>query len=139
MIRFFPLCLLAVLAGCSGADSTGATLSGSVMLDGKPLDRGLITFTPVGNSGSSAFAQIDEEGKYSAKMSRSLVGIAPGEYKVGIAAWEVEPGSWMPDGSIVEEGVPITPKKYHDPEQSGIVVQVSPESENVEDFTLVSE
>jgi hypothetical protein len=55
--------LLAVLAG--GCGST-ATVSGEVTVDGKPIDKGVISYVPADDKGAPATAPI-ENGRYELK------------------------------------------------------------------------
>lgn len=54
------LCLLAAVAGCQ---SSTASVSGSVIYNGKPIERGAITFTPSDGNGP-AFGAMIEQGRY---------------------------------------------------------------------------
>lgn len=98
------------LSGCGGSESTGATITGTVTLNGTPIDNGVINFNPIG-SGSTAVAPIEPNGSYEARMSRSLVGIEPGEYSVSIEAWKYPPGAII-DGKEYVNGVSAVPPAY---------------------------
>jgi hypothetical protein len=69
----------ALAAGC--ADDGKATVSGRVLLDGKPLERGTIGFLPADGQAPSAAARI-EDGSYVAE-------VAPGPKKVEILGFRV--------------------------------------------------
>ena len=57
MLQFMlPCMLLAALAGCGGKP---ATVSGVVTLDGKPLERGSVGFTPVAGGMRAALPFVD--------------------------------------------------------------------------------
>lgn len=70
-----------VTLGCGG-DSARVALSGSVSLDGAPVARGSIRFTPsTGTSGNAALGTISE-GKFAIP---SATGIVPGLYDVVVS------------------------------------------------------
>ena len=72
-------------SGCGEGDELPReAVSGTVNLDGKPLEKGTIQFTPVGQGSQGAAVQgggMIESGKYSIPRDRGLV---PGEYQVAI-------------------------------------------------------
>jgi len=62
--------------------------TGTVTLDGQPLDGAAVMFMPAGNSGYGAVGGTDAQGKYSANTATGQVvhnGVVPGEYKVVIS------------------------------------------------------
>lgn len=67
------LCLF-LLIGCGDG---GATVSGSVTYDGKPVEHGVVSFLPVGAAGRSEGAPI-RNGQY------QISGVAPGQHRVVI-------------------------------------------------------
>lgn len=79
MFRTLPFVAVALIhvAGCFSA-STG-TVTGSVTFNGKPLEKGLITFSPSGAKGGTAGGDV-EAGKY------RVAGIVPAAYQVSVAA-----------------------------------------------------
>jgi hypothetical protein len=74
------LALLACLAGC-GRGGGMAAISGTVSYDGKPLEKGLISFVPIDGKGPTAAAPVTD-GKYSVK-------VAPGKKLVKIEGYKV--------------------------------------------------
>lgn len=86
---FGVVCVLLLLAGCGSKNPTGRTaISGTVTLDGVPLDRGSIKFEPVGAAAGStavnAGAAIDS-GEYRLPADN---GLLPGKYRVAISSPE---------------------------------------------------
>lgn len=80
-----------LLAGCE-AEKKGpelGTVRGVVTLDGKPLKKVVVMFTPVGNGGSST-AETDQDGKFSLQYSASEFGAIPGEHIVSVQRENVE-------------------------------------------------
>jgi hypothetical protein len=72
-----------ILMGCGAADNLPReAISGSVAVDGKPLDSGLIIFQPEGTEATQSGASI-VQGKYAIPRDQGLV---PGKYKVSISA-----------------------------------------------------
>lgn len=88
MRRAFWVAVLAVggaglVAGCGGGPAA-ATVSGEVLVDGKPLENGTISFTPPDGKGDTATIK---GGRYEAKTS-------PGNNRVSIS--ESRPGPKRP-------------------------------------------
>ncbi|MDR3633259.1 MAG: carboxypeptidase-like regulatory domain-containing protein [Isosphaeraceae bacterium] len=79
----------ALLAGCGEGDETASytlvPVSGTVRLDGKPLEGAQVSFTPdPGNKPSTPGSDLTgPDGNYKV-MFRGRSGVAPGKYKVAI-------------------------------------------------------
>lgn len=132
---FAPLVLVPL--GCSGKDSTGSTLEGRVTLNGQPIDNGVINFDPK-LGGSTAVAPINPDGSYEARMSRSLVGIQPGEYVVSIEAWKYPPGAIV-DGKEYVDGVSAVPPDYRPGGAKEISITIESNESHSMDFELQGE
>lgn len=76
--------LVALVAAPGCGRSLPAGVSGQVILDGKPLATGLVTFFPT-TAGPVAYAAIGSDGRYAAQTG-STRGLEPGEYVVTVAA-----------------------------------------------------
>lgn len=75
---------LSAFVGCGNADSkSGSPVSGTVTLDGAPLDRGSISFSSLDDPNLEASAANIEAGKYHIPADN---GLAPGKYRVSISA-----------------------------------------------------
>jgi hypothetical protein len=79
---------LALLAtgfiGCGASDNLPReAISGSVLVDGKALESGLITFQPDGTDAATQSGASVVQGKYTIPRDQGLV---PGKYKVTITA-----------------------------------------------------
>jgi hypothetical protein len=96
--------------GCSGEPKV-AEVSGTVMVDGKPIDKGTISFFPVDGKGQTAGGEI-KDGKYSVKDVS--IGVMKVEirwpYKTGKKQkdYDAPGGKWyyLEDESL--------PEKYND-------------------------
>lgn len=118
-------CSLPWFAGCGGSnlDPEGRVkASGTVTLDGSPLEKGTVTF--VDDQGSSVAVGIVEKGSFKLSKSANLPGIPPGNYQVSISAWKVAPGSVNEAGDIVEKGEPLIPLPYMDHKTSKLTAEV---------------
>jgi len=112
--------------GCGSENDGRLSVSGTVTLDGSPLSEGSVVFSD--ESGGSAGVGILTDGNFSLAEAGNSEGIQPGNYKVSVNSWIVEPGSVDEAGEIVDAGESRIPKKYNDPKTSGLTATVSPES-----------
>jgi hypothetical protein len=103
---------VALLVGCGGKP---ATVSGVVTLDGKPLERGMVGFSPV-NGGMRAAGVIESDGTYVLSTNRDE-GLETGEYAVTVVSRE--PGPENAVGPPIP-GPYITPQKYAAESTSGL-------------------
>ncbi len=131
----FTVCLLVALTaltfltGCGGDGRLGAW--GTVTVDEKPLENGVISFQPVaGNQGHSAGTSI-QAGRYEIEAGK---GLLPGEYQVRIQAFR-KTGRMVEDPQFgqVEETVPMDFK-----EGSSLKATMSASEKNQIDFDLHS-
>lgn len=127
--------LLALFA--SGCGAKVASITGSVSLDGTPVESGYITFVPVdGTPGSGARAQI-AKGVYTIDSSMAA---APGTYRVEIAARrktgkKIPVGSPAPPGTMADEEVEAVPERYN---KSSTLREVLKPGANTVDFPLAT-
>ncbi len=108
------------LLGC-GRDDKLTPVHGHVYYHGKPLAGGTIAFTPDperGGHGPLAYGEIDAEGRYSLHTG-DAAGAVPGWHRVTIAPAAVD-----------------LPRKYGDPEQSGLLREVKTDRVVEQDFHL---
>jgi len=75
----FCLVALVGLVGCPGGDSGTAPVSGTVTLDGQPVDGASVAFSPKSGDGQAAAAMTNSEGRF--EMAN---GAAPGSYGVTV-------------------------------------------------------
>ncbi len=145
---------LALMLGC-GAEPDKikvVAVTGTVTLDGQPLDDAMVSFLPQTAQGVAAAATTDAKGRYSLQTAGvRKQGAAPGEYKVIIMKTEVKqlrteeealsqvksqgPMAMPPP---TNEARQVLPEKYRNPAQSGFAATVSESGDNSFDFELKS-
>ena len=99
--------VLVCLAGC-GKKENVVSVSGTVLLDGKPLEGATVTFHPV-KSGAVGHGKTDASGRFTI-MTGSLQGVKPGEYIV-----TVQKTGEIPKGDPLAPEAPppmLTPPQY---------------------------
>ena len=123
ILRSLRLVLLSlsfvILVGCGGRHE--ATVSGTVTLDGQPLDRGTVTLHPTGG-GAAAVGPIGSDGVYTIKTGTES-GLAPGEYTATVVANEDPIPSTT--GGAPMPGALITPARYGTLETSDLHITVT--------------
>ncbi len=92
---------LTVISSTGCTSDTTATVSGNVTLNGKPLAKGLISFSAIDDAGGTGGGDV-VNGKYEAK------GLPPGKYQVHIAG--------VPEGDVIMPGDPRTKRTMTDAE-----------------------
>lgn len=122
------LLLALAVAGC-GRSGELAPVAGRVYYRGRPLTGGTIVFTPDperGGRGPLACAEIDAEGRYNLRTGQAAGAVA-GWHRVTIA-----PPSPTDPNAVAAE----LPRKYSDPEQSGLLREVKAGRVSEQDFYL---
>lgn len=109
MSRLLIVCA-ALFTAPALAENPKALVTGTITLDGKPLDECMISFHPADNTKVPYKAKSDKDGKY---KSESL---PPGEYTVTCLKIVTD--------EATKKVVTVTPSKYADPQTSGIKVTV---------------
>jgi hypothetical protein len=105
----------AAVAGCGGPDGRVREVRGTVSYKGQPLDSG--TVRVVGANHEVAFASVQKDGSY------ILTDVPPGEVKIGVQQGNEPRSVGDSSGRKAEKAarVPVAlPKKFHDPETSGV-------------------
>jgi hypothetical protein len=128
------------LTGCGGGDNLPREeISGSVAVDGKPLDSGLITFQPDGSEATQSGASV-VQGKYTIPRDQGLV---PGKYTVTITAAGNTPEKQV--DTLTNNNMPgmpplpakeVIPSSYNS--QSLLSAQVKAGSKNEFNFNLTA-
>lgn len=125
-----------IILGCNSSDSQRGAVSGSVTLDGEPLEQGSIMFVPLpGTSGSVAAGAI-EGGRY---LILQEVGAALGTNKVEIRSSRKTGRTirkYGPHTRPVDEVIQLIPQNYN--KKSILKVDVTSGS-NVLDFDLTTQ
>jgi hypothetical protein len=140
--HFGVLVLLALtLAGCGdpGDNLPRQPVSGNVTLDGKPVERGTISFQPTSELPTAAAVAING-GQYSIARAQGLV---PGTYQVKISSTpQPAPEAVSADGSPPPPGKPTPPPKDLIPAKynssSTLSSEVKEGASNTFDFSLES-
>src|SRR5262245_5293973 len=133
---FITLSLLsASILGCGGGSKTSA-VSGRVTYKGKPLPNANVSFTPTEGAGRAATGLTDNDGRYTLGAFSANDGAPPGKYRIHVSAYGPprppkpgETGSGMPGEMMT--GDPIIPKKYFQPDTSGLTHDVTRGSNTV--------
>ncbi len=136
--QIWALCgvLLLVMSspGCGKHDDplNRQAISGSVTLDGQPLQQGTISFLPLEKKDTSGGATITS-GKYSVAREQ---GLAPGKYKVMISASKsgVAGGQEAPGMPVM--AAELIPEEYNT--KSDKSVDVTVKGPNTFDFDITS-
>ncbi len=103
------------VAGCGGQDGRVREVRGTVSYKGEPLQSG--TVRVVGANHEVAFATVQKDGSY------ILTDVPPGEVKIGVQQGNEPRSVGDSSGKKAEKPVRppvLLPKKFHDPETSGI-------------------
>lgn len=118
--------LVALAGGCAGRGDAPETaeVTGTVTLDGAPLEEASIIFQP--EDGRPSYAVTDARGQYALMYTRDVPGAKLGNHSVHIttARGEDDPESEVPER---------LPAKYHS--QSSLTANVEP-GQNSIDFEL---
>ncbi len=123
------------LSGCgnsnAGEDVTTFAVKGKVLLpDGKPLTEGTVTFVPQGEQGRQAVGTIQPDGSFQMTTIDPNDGVAEGTYNVRIASTLSIPGARS------NQSRPLVPTHYQDETSSGLTVNVTPQSTDLDPFKL---
>lgn len=126
-------CVVILLASAVGCGGKPARVSGTVTVDGKPLDRGRVSFAPTA-TGQMAVGTIQNDGTYKLMTNRER-GLEPGEYKASIVSREMQQSD---DGGPPMQSKYLAPKKYSTTSTSGLQFSVETGSNTI-DIDLSSE
>jgi hypothetical protein len=130
-------------AGCSQKDSGLRGTYGLVSLNGKPLEKGNISFEPVDLKQGSVSGGMIASGKYRVPTDK---GLKPGKYRVRISAPDFDNPAKLkrtrdigPMSSSSGTDIPgeLIPKKYNT--QSEEIVEVEKSGRNQFDFKIEKE
>jgi hypothetical protein len=95
--------VLVGLGGCNDGvtqSETAIPVTGTITLDGKPLEGASVTFIPLAaDQGQGGVGSTDAAGKYEVTHFRTGKGLEPGEYRVAISKLVMQDGSPIPAGT----------------------------------------
>jgi len=122
------LVLCVVASGCGNRPNLPPTarVSGTVTLDGQPLPRGTVQFVPdtaQGTAGPSGVGCIDEEGRFEISTA-GVQGAIVGHHKISVTA-EAEY-----DQTQISMGRSLIPRRYNNPDSSGLTAEVEENEKN---------
>jgi len=121
----------AVLAAAGCGEGSTSTVTGTVTLDGQPLQEGVVRFVPADGKGQTASAEV-KDGKFTATLPK-------GEMRVEFSAPKVVRQTKMydtPDSPVVDETVELLPARYNVQSTLKITVKGGSQSEK---FDLTSQ
>lgn len=118
---------IAILVGCDNSSEGRGSVKGKVSFDGKPVEKGMVTFTPTGETkGPAAFATI-ENGAYKLKASDN--GPVIGSHKVTLMG-ERDSGKKDSGGATIYEQV--IPSEYSKPNSLTAQIKAGENEVNLE-------
>lgn len=114
-----------VVNGCSNGGMPTASVTGTVTLDGVPVEGATVNFQPIAKpdqmeSGKMALGTTDANGKFSLHTYGSNDGAVIGKHRVGVVPKEGVPKM----GPRNSDQKPSVPDKYWGARNSGIEVEV---------------
>jgi hypothetical protein len=137
-IRMAMLLMVLACLGCGAGNPLDLqAVSGSVTLDGKPLEQGSIQFVPQDNAAGLLSGALITAGTYSIPQDK---GLPPGKYTVRISSAAADRSSSASSGPPgAESRVPAKeriPARYNS--QSQLAAEVTAEGDNTFDFPLTN-
>lgn len=122
-----------LLSGCGSSGPKLAKVTGKVTVDGKPVPRADISFTPNEPGGSPSLGKTDKDGNYHLAFTQEKDGALIGMHTVSIASKKISPDEMPDDGSVVDSKFVAIPKKY---QAKGALTAEVKNTSNVIDFKL---
>ena len=127
--RGIPACCLLLLvvglSGCGGASYDSVSLEGAFSINGKPVEHGGITFTPLASGrGRGVYAEV-KNGRYLVK------GVPIGQVRVSFVAVEHTGKTIEVFGEQVPEAKIIVPPNY----RAGVAIEIKGD-DTTRDFEL---
>ncbi|HID74576.1 MAG TPA: carboxypeptidase regulatory-like domain-containing protein [Planctomycetaceae bacterium] len=145
------------LVGCGGGGPKKVKVTGTVTLDGKPVDGAAVAFSPKGEGGQAAGTMTDASGRYEMEVVPGSYGVKITKSAGGTAETGEEPAGSEEDPSAAyaaaeqagedvmgaggggeEAGGNLLPAQYADPATSGFSAEVKDGAENVFNFDMKS-
>jgi hypothetical protein len=136
------LALFCLAVGCSKRPNLPQQfpVSGTIMLDGKPLAGAGIMFLPRGETrGNGAMAMTDPKGKYTLKTDHGGPGAPEGEYAVTISKVVNRDGTpYVPNPNVAEAGERETLPGTYSNSMNTVLTATVPKGGNTINFELKS-
>lgn len=132
------------LAGCGGSKFDFASVSGQILLDGKPVENARVVFMPTasgkdGEAGPYSNGETDEQGRYKLESAteKSTKGAVVGFHRIIVSTRRSHLDPTNPDIEIVdvEESIPFP---YYDYRRTPLEFEVTPEGSDSANFSLQS-
>jgi hypothetical protein len=126
--------------GCS-SENRGGKITGSVLLEGKPLPDAVVGFVPNDQKEPTNFAVTDAEGHFEVKRDKAKRTLPPGTYAVVVRQYVKKDGKPLPpeerDMLIASGNLRNTlPERYSSPKTSGLTADVKPGDNALPPFEL---
>ncbi|HTQ40412.1 MAG TPA: hypothetical protein VMJ32_15410 [Pirellulales bacterium] len=113
-------CALIATMGCGDGRPVRVPVSGHVLIDGKPLAYGYVTFAPKDSRASSG--GLDKDGKFVLSCFESGDGAVTGKHRVTVVSHE-------PIGAEILKW--HAPKKYADFDSSGLTQEITGPTDSI--------
>jgi hypothetical protein len=130
--------MVAAAMGC--APATDAVPAGGVVtLEGVPVEGATVGFLPRDANNKGAYGKTDAEGRFRLQTYSANDGAVPGEYDVTIHKVHITPEQFERDDPRWKPPPPpryLVPKKYSDPNSSGLKATVTKGKRNEFTFQL---
>ena len=136
LLSLLPPLAFSAIAGCGGGQPERARVTGTVSLDGQPLETGAVIFTP--ESGRAATGEIGPDGSYALGTYGQRDGALPGRHQVAVIARE-EASSQERGPMRTAVGRSLIPEHYGNAATSGLAFDVKAGEKNVFDIELSSQ
>lgn len=127
--RYWPLILLPLCAACSKSPFD-ADVTGTITLDGQPVEPGVVIFSPETTGSGSSRGNIERSGDYYL-VTQHERGLNPGKYRVAVRVFE-KGDPPPPGGRQMAKLAPLVPERYLTPETSGFEFEVTPGSNRID-------
>ncbi|MDD3588021.1 MAG: hypothetical protein PHQ75_12640 [Thermoguttaceae bacterium] len=117
LIVVFAFCFVVSLIGCQ--KNKLAPVTGTVSLDGKPVENAKVYLTPVGGGDGAATGEADAAGHFTLRLLKGgETGAIPGEYIVTVKKIiSVDTGKTQPDLYDPSKRMPLLDSKNEIPEK----------------------
>lgn len=130
----FMALVAATGVGCGSGEPAPklVSVSGTITLDGKPLDGATLAFIPSkSRQVQPSWAYTDAAGKYALKTPEGNSGVQEGEYRIVISKLVMHDGSPIPPGSqtAAVDGRELVPHPHSDPRETKNVAIVTKEGD----------